>query len=194
MLFNSLQFIFFFPVVVTLYFALNQKYRWKVLLIASYYFYMCWNYKFVLLLFTATIICYSGAIWISRSKKKLFRNGILLLTIVLMLGPLFFFKYFNFFSYSLNSVFQKVHVLYQLPSFDLLLPVGISFYTFQALGYTIDVFRENVKPEYHFGRFALFVAFFPQLLAGPIGRAESLILSFHRRLVLITKTSVREWH
>ena len=178
MLFNSLEFIFFFPAVVALYFLLPHRFRWVLLLIASYYFYMCWNVKFVLLLLAATLVCYINAIWISRSAKPFARNGLLLLTLLLLLGPLFFFKYLNFFSDAINSVFEHFNIFHQLPSHDYLLPAGISFYTFQALGYTIDVHRGNIKPEYHLGKFAVFTSFFPQLLAGPIGRAAPLMPQF----------------
>jgi len=181
MLFNSLEFIFFFPAIVALYFLLPHRFRWVLLLIASYYFYMCWNVKFVLLLLAATLVCYINAIWISRSEKPFARNGLLLLTLLLLLGPLFFFKYLNFFSDAITSVFEHFNIFHPLPSHDYLLPAGISFYTFQALGYTIDVHRGNIKPEYHLGKFAVFTSFFPQLLAGPIGRAAPLMPQFSGR-------------
>jgi alginate O-acetyltransferase complex protein AlgI len=182
MLFNSLEFIFFFPAVVALYFLLPHRFRWVLLLVASYYFYMCWNAKFVALLFTATLICYINAIWISRSKNQFVRNGLLVLTLVLLIGPLFFFKYFNFFGDVINSVLEQFNIVYKFPSHDYLLPVGISFYTFMALGYTIDVHRGNIKPETHLGKFAVFTSFFPQLLAGPIGRAAPLLPQFSKKI------------
>jgi len=181
MLFNSLEFLVFFPIVLALYYALPHRFRWILLLLASYYFYMCWNAKFVVLLFTATLLSYVNAIWISRSEKPVVRNSLLLITVVLLIGPLFFFKYFNFFSDAINGIADQFRFFHRLPIYDLLLPVGISFYTFQALGYTIDVYRQNIKPEYHLGKFALFTAFFPQLLAGPIGRAAPLIPQFSQK-------------
>ncbi|MBN2272709.1 MAG: MBOAT family protein [Bacteroidales bacterium] len=182
MLFNSLEFIFFLPAVVALYFLLPHRFRWILLVIASYYFYMCANVKYVALLFAATIICYLSAIWISRSANRLIRNGLLILTLILLLGPLFFYKYFNFFSGAFNSTLEQFNIFYKFPYHNFLLPVGISFYTFQALGYTIDVYRGNIQPEYHLGKFAVFTSFFPQLLAGPIGRAASLMPQFEKKI------------
>jgi D-alanyl-lipoteichoic acid acyltransferase DltB (MBOAT superfamily) len=181
MLFNSLQFIFFFPLVVALYFVLKPKYRWVLLLVASYYFYMCWNYKYVLLIVTSTVIDYFSGILLFRSKKKGLRKLFLLLSLATNLGLLFFFKYFNFFSDSVNVIFDKLNIFYNTPTYNYLLPVGISFYTFQTLSYTIDIYRKQREPEYHFGRFALFVSFFPQLVAGPIERSVNLLPQFREK-------------
>jgi D-alanyl-lipoteichoic acid acyltransferase DltB (MBOAT superfamily) len=180
MLFNSLQFIFFFPVVVALYFALNPKYRWILLLIASYYFYMCWNYKYIVLIMASTLVDYVAGILLYKVQKKRVRVLFLLASLGTNLGLLFFFKYFNFFSDSVNTVFDKFNIFYNVPTYDYLLPVGISFYTFQTLSYTIDIFNRKRSPEYHFGKFALFVSFFPQLVAGPIERSVNLIPQFHQ--------------
>lgn len=180
MLFNSLQFIFFFPIVVALYFVLNPKYRWILLLLASYYFYMCWNYKYVVLIVTSTVIDYVSGILLYRSQRKRYRVIFLLLSLFTNLGLLFFFKYFNFFSDTINLIFSKFNIFYQSPTFDYLLPVGISFYTFQTLSYTIDIYRRKRSPEYHFGKFALFVSFFPQLVAGPIERSVNLLPQFNQ--------------
>ncbi|MBN2350165.1 MAG: MBOAT family protein [Bacteroidales bacterium] len=184
MLFNSLEFIFFFPLVVALYFALSPKYRWILLLIASYYFYMCWNYKYVVLIFTTTFINYIAGIQIYKSERRKVKKFYLIAGLVTSLGILFFFKYFNFFGESLNFLFNKFNIFYSVPSYDFLLPVGISFYTFQTLSYTIDVYRNNQEPEYHFGKFALFVSFFPQLVAGPIERSINLLPQFHKKFYL----------
>jgi alginate O-acetyltransferase complex protein AlgI len=181
MLFNSLEFLIFFPIVVAFYYLLPHRFRWVLLLIASYYFYMCWNYKYVVLLLFTTIICYSCAIWIHRSDNKPLRMSLLVFTVFVYLGTLVFFKYFNFFGESINLAFKKFNVFYQLPLYNYLLPVGISFYTFQALSYTIDVYRNEIKPEYHFGKFALFKSFFPQLVAGPIERASHLLPQFSEK-------------
>lgn len=180
MLFNSLEFIIFFPIVVAIYFLLPYRFRWILLLIASYYFYMCWDYKYVVLLLFTTVICYSCAIWIHNSRSRYVRNFLLIFTLFVYLGTLVFFKYFNFFGDSLNIAFQKLNIFYKIPSYHYLLPVGISFYTFQALSYTIDVYRGDIKPEYHFGKFALFKSFFPQLVAGPIERASHLLPQFSK--------------
>jgi alginate O-acetyltransferase complex protein AlgI len=175
MLFNSLEFIIFFPIVVALYFALKPKYRWIMLLIASYYFYMCWNYKYIVLIAFSTCIDYVAGILLYRSKKKTLRILFLLASLFTNLGLLFFFKYFNFFGDSLNHIFSKFNIFYRVPAYNFLLPVGISFYTFQTLSYTIDIFKRQREPEYHFGKFALFVSFFPQLVAGPIERSVNLL-------------------
>ncbi|MCK4746548.1 MAG: MBOAT family protein, partial [Bacteroidales bacterium] len=181
MLFNSLQFIFFFPIVVALYFALKPKFRWILLLIASYYFYMCWNYKYVILIITSTIIDYVAGILLHRARKKKYRILFLLMSLGTNLGLLFFFKYFNFFSETINVIFSKLNIFYETPTYNYLLPVGISFYTFQTLSYTIDIYRGKRGPEYHLGKFALFVSFFPQLVAGPIERSVNLLPQFHEK-------------
>jgi len=181
MLFNSLEFLVFFPIVVAFYFLLPDRFRWILLLIASYYFYMCWNYKYVVLLLFTTIVCYVCAIWIYKSKNRSFRIFLLVFTLCVYLGTLFFFKYFNFFGNTLNVIFQRFNIFYRIPSYQYLLPVGISFYTFQALSYTIDVYRGNIDPEYHLGKFALFKSFFPQLVAGPIERAGHMLPQFSKK-------------
>jgi len=107
--------------------------------------------------------------------------SLLIFTLVVYIGTLVFFKYFNFFGESINVIFQKFNIFYQLPAYSYLLPVGISFYTFQALSYTIDVYRNEIKPEYHLGKFALFKSFFPQLVAGPIERASHLLPQFSKK-------------
>ena len=178
MLFNSLEFIIFFPIVVGLYFVLNPKYRWILLLIASYYFYMCWNYKYIVLILFSTIIDYFTGKGIYRTDKKAVKKAFLIGSLVTNLGLLFFFKYFNFFGDSLNYIFDRFNLFAEVPYYDFLLPVGISFYTFQTLSYTIDIYRGKQKPETHFGRFALFVSFFPQLVAGPIERSVNLLPQF----------------
>lgn len=180
MLFNSLEFLVFFPMVVALYFLLPNRFRWILLLIASYYFYMCWNYKYVVLLLFTTIVCYACAIWIYKTRHRYLKVSLLVFTLFIYLGTLFFFKYFNFFGDVINTAFQKFNIFYKIPAYNYLLPVGISFYTFQALSYTIDVYRGDIKPEYHFGKFALFKSFFPQLVAGPIERATHLLPQFSK--------------
>lgn len=146
MLFNSLQFIIFFPIVVALYFIISPKYRWILLLIASYYFYMCWNYKYIVLIAFSTIIDYISGILIYKSKKKAVRTIFLIASLTTNLGLLFFFKYLNFFGESINYAFGKFNIFYEMPVYDYLLPVGISFYTFQTLSYTIDIFKKQRAP------------------------------------------------
>jgi len=180
MLFNSLEFIIFFPIVVAAYFALNPKYRWILLLLASYYFYMCWNYKYIVLIMFSTVVDYCSGILMYRTNKTGLRKLLLLASLTTNLGLLFFFKYFNFFGDTVNFFFERFNIFAEVPAYSFLLPVGISFYTFQTLSYTIDIYRRKQKPEYHFGRFALFVSFFPQLVAGPIERSVNLIPQFRQ--------------
>lgn len=181
MLFNSLEFLIFFPIVIALYFALPHRFRWVLLLLASYYFYMCWNYKYVVLIFTTTFINYLAGIGIARSKLNFYRTTWLVLGLVTSLGILFFYKYFNFFGDTINSSFESLNIFYRVPAYNVLLPVGISFYTFQTLSYTIDVYKKKKTPEYHFGIFALYVSFFPQLVAGPIERSTNLLPQFFKK-------------
>lgn len=181
MLFNSLGFILFFPIVVGGYFLIPHKYRWILLLISSYYFYMSWNPKYIVLIFTTTLISYLSGIYIekteSKSKKKFYLN----FSIISNLLILFVFKYFNFFNGSLRDVFNHFNLSYGIPNFKLLLPVGISFYTFQSLSYSIDVYRGTKSAEKHFGIYALYVSFFPQLVAGPIERSDRLLPQFYEK-------------
>ena len=175
MLFNSTQFLIFFPIVVFFYFLLPHRFRWMLLLVASYYFYMCWKAEYLLLILVSTLVDYYAAIQMSKqtipSKRKIY----LILSLFVNLGLLFGFKYFNFFNDSLRTIFDNFNIFYDVPTFKVLLPVGISFYTFQTLSYTIDVYRKKRQPEKHLGIFALYVAFFPQLVAGPIERSTRLL-------------------
>ncbi len=181
MLFNSLEFLVFFPIVIALYFALPHRFRWVMLLLASYYFYMCWNYTYVVLIVSTTVINYIAGIGIARSRSAFIRSFYLVMGLVTSLGILFFYKYFNFFGGSINSLFAHFNIFYQVPAYNVLLPVGISFYTFQTLSYTIDVYKNQKTPEYHFGIFALYVSFFPQLVAGPIERSTNLLPQFYEK-------------
>lgn len=170
MLFNSLSYAIFLPLVFIIYWLLPNKYRWVLLLIASYYFYMSWNAKYVFLIFITTFTSYLCAILIEKNREH--KKLILIITLLVCLGILFVFKYFNFFFESINYLLgNKLHSI----SLNLLLPVGISFYTFQTLSYCIDVYRGNIKAEKHFGYYATFVSFFPQLVAGPIERPDNLL-------------------
>lgn len=151
------------------------------LLIASYYFYMCWNIKYTLLLLISTVITYLCGILVEKigdNSSKIKSKLIVALCITVNLAILFFFKYFYFAFDIFNALLSHFNIVINQPSFDILLPVGISFYTFQALGYTIDVYRGDVKAEKNIIRYALFVSFFPQLVAGPIERSSNLINQF----------------
>jgi alginate O-acetyltransferase complex protein AlgI len=181
MLFNSLEFLFFFPVVISIYFLISPSYRWALLLAASYYFYMCWDYRYIILIVTSTVIDYIAGILIYRSDNVTIRKLFLFLSLITNLGILFFFKYFNFFGENISYLFDRFNIFLEVPAYNYLLPVGISFYTFQTLSYTIDIYNKKQQPEYHFGRFALFVSFFPQLVAGPIERSGNLLPQFRKQ-------------
>ncbi len=182
MLFNSIDFLLFFPLVTAAYFLLPRRARWVWLLAASYYFYMCWNVKYALLIVMSTLTTYAGGLLIHRAaalpneKRRLRRKRLwVFLSFAVNLLILFFFKYFNFFLDNLSAVFSMAGIAFKRPAFDVVLPVGISFYTFQALSYTVDVYRGEVEPERNPFRYALFVSFFPQLVAGPIERSKNLL-------------------
>ena len=173
MLFNSLKFLVFFPLVFLLYWALPHRARKYLLLAASYYFYMCWKPEFIVLILYSTAVDYLCALGMERraEQKKLF----LAVSLTMNLGLLFFFKYFNFFGATLTALCRAVSIPFSAPVLSIILPVGISFYTFQTLSYTIDVYRGRMKAERDFVLFALFVSYFPQLVAGPIERAADLL-------------------
>lgn len=181
MLFNSLQYLIFFPLVVITYFMLAPRWRTYLLLAASYYFYMCWKAEYVILILGSTIVDYFVALKIHSTEDKKRRKRWLLLSLVMNLGVLFLFKYFNFFADSAQSILAHANIFYDSPAFELLLPVGVSFYTFQTLSYSIDVYKGKLEPERNFARFALFVSFFPQLVAGPIERATHLLPQFKQK-------------
>ena len=175
MTFNSFQFLIFFPVVTLLYFLVPFRFRWALLLVASYYFYMSWNPTLVFLILFTTVVSYIAGILLEKYEDKKIRKTCLIATLAASLGVLFFFKYFNFLSLSVTGLLQAIRLPVEDFTLDLLLPVGISFYTFQTLSYVIDVYNRNIKAERHFGYYALFVSFFPQLVAGPIERPENLL-------------------
>lgn len=181
MLFNSIDFIIFFPIVVALYFSMPYKYRWMLLLAASYYFYMSWKPEYIILIIISTLIDFFSGYMMGKTDIKSKRKKYLVLSLFSNLGLLFGFKYFNFFNDSIRNVFNSFNIFYDSPVFHLLLPVGISFYTFQTLSYTIDVYRGEKKPEKHLGIFAVYVSFFPQLVAGPIERSQSLLPQFYEK-------------
>ena len=181
MLFNSSNFLAFFVVVVFLFFAIPDRFRWILLLFSSYFFYMCWEPSYAILIMTTTFIVYiTGLMMYNKSKRK--KKFFVALSLLTNLGILFAFKYYNFFNDSVKDLFGTFGLEYSIPALNVLLPVGISFYTFQALGYTIDIYRDARKPEKHFGMFALYVSFFPQLVAGPIERSTRLLPQFHKKV------------
>lgn len=169
MLFNSIDFMIFFPIVVFIYFIIPRKIRYIWLLLTSYYFYMGWNPKYTILIAFSTVITYASSILIERSqnagnakRKKFWVAG----SIILNLGILFVFKYSDFFLHNLSAVISRLGFGTIDKRLDLLLPVGISFYTFQALSYTLDVYRGEIKAEKNIFKYALFVSFFRSWLRG----------------------------
>ena len=206
MLFNSIQYLIFFPVVTLFYFVIPEKIRYLWLLAASYFFYICWNAKYGLLIFFSTFVTWVSGIALDRLNQKADRlhpktdrfgqkedspeekritsrkKAVAALCLLLNLGLLFYFKYTDFAFRTAEKLFGMAHIKLHVPSFDIVLPVGISFFIFQALGYMIDVYRGErgekggIRAEYNFFRYALFVSFFPQLVAGPIERSKNLLL------------------
>lgn len=186
MLFNSLNYLAFFPIVVLLYFVIPQKWnkaRNAWLLLASYFFYMNWNAAYALLLFGSTLVTYVAGLLISTAREKnqmTMAKWTLAASFICNLGILFFFKYANFTIQNINKIIGMTGGN-QLAAFDILLPVGISFYIFQALGYTMDVYRGQTKATKNLFRYMLFVSFFPQLVAGPIERSGNLLKQFEEK-------------
>ena len=175
MTFNSLQFLIFLPVVIILYFIVPHKFRWVVLLVASYYAYMSWNPWLVFLILATTVVSYLAGLLMPKAKNQKVKKLLLVITIIVCLGILIFFKYFNFLLSSVINFLNLFSMNIHSVALDIILPIGISFYTFQTLSYVIDVYRGKFEPEKHFGYFALYVSFFPQLVAGPIERPENLL-------------------
>ena len=165
----------FFPLVTFVYFLIPQRIKYIWLLVASYYFYMSWNPKYALLIALSTVITYLSGILIAGSSDRNRRRLYVALSFVSNLGILAVFKYFDFALANINRILAVFHVQAIDKPFDLLLPVGISFYTFQALSYTMDVYRGELEPERNILKYALFVSFFPQLVAGPIERSKNLV-------------------
>ena len=176
MLFNSFSFLIFFPFVTLVYFLIPQKIKYLWLLAASYYFYMSWNPKYAILILTSTVITFLSGAVIAGVKTKKAKKWAVFASFSLNLAILFVFKYFYFALDNLNVLRAMLKMSAYTPKFDIILPVGISFYTFQALSYTADVYRGDVAPEKNFFKYALFVSFFPQLVAGPIERSKNLLL------------------
>ncbi len=178
MLFNSGLFLLFFPTVVLLYYIIPAKHsaaRRIFLLIASYYFYMCWNARYGLLLLGATAVTYGAARLLSSAESPRKKKQIMIAGLCMVFAALAYFKYTNFLLENVERLLQALHLSAPVPRYDILLPVGISFFTFQAAGYLIDVYRGQTAAEKSFVRYALFVSFFPQLVAGPIERSGNLL-------------------
>ena len=183
MLFNSIQFLLFFPIVLLVYYVLPMKVRYLWLLVSSYYFYMCWNAKYAILLVISTIVTYLSGLLLEKIKQAgmdephsiKWKKCVVAGSFIINLSILFYFKYINFAFNLIAGLLGSINIHLNAPKVDVLLPVGISFYTFQALSYTMDVFRDEIYAERNIFRYALFVSFFPQLVAGPIERSKNLL-------------------
>ena len=184
MLFNSLGFLVFFPIATILYVVFPKKIKNLWLLFASYYFYSCWNAKYTILLFTTTFVTFIFGIIIqvqndksfqNQKSTKIIKNLCLIFTLVFNFGILFFFKYYDWLFTFIECSLNAFNISFSFKKANVILPVGISFFTFQAVGYTIDVYKNQIKAEKNFLKFALFVSFFPQLVAGPIERSKNLL-------------------
>lgn len=176
MLFNSFKFLYFFAVVYALYLVLDRRWQNRLLLVASYYFYGCWDRRFLLLILTSTVIDYAcGRGMGAAADRPGLRKTLMRVSLASNLGILFVFKYFNFFTESLHALLASMGIGVDPRIISVALPVGVSFYTFQSINYTMAVYRGKLRPCTDIFDFALFIAFFPQLIAGPIERAEDLL-------------------
>ena len=188
MLFNSLEFLLFFPTVCLCYYVIPHRIRYLFLLVCSYFFYMCWNPQYALLMLTSTAITYASGLLLEKAKqskeekrRRRRMHWCVALSFISNLAILFFFKYFDFAADTVVRLCALAQIQVQRPAFDVVLPVGISFYTFQALGYTVDVYRGEIYAEKNFLKYALFVSFFPQLVAGPIERSKNLLIQINEK-------------
>jgi alginate O-acetyltransferase complex protein AlgI len=181
MLFNSLDFLLFFPIVTGLFFLLPHRFRWFHLLLSSCIFYAAFIPVYILILFITIIIDYIAGIMIENAAGGK-RKKYLILSLVANIGVLAVFKYYNFFIDNMNLFLESISITtYSFPLMGILLPIGLSFHTFQAMSYTVEVYRGNEKAERHFGIYSLYVMFFPQLVAGPIERPQNVLHQFHER-------------
>ena len=180
MLFNSLHFLLFFIVVTSLYFSLPYKQRWLLLLICSCYFYMAFVPIYILILGFTIVIDYFAGIYIenaSGKRKKIY----LIISLIANIGVLAVFKYYNFINQNFSFLLHGFGLTNPIPYLSILLPIGLSFHTFQAMSYTIEVYRGKQKAERHFGIYSLYVMFYPQLVAGPIERPQNLLHQFREK-------------
>ena len=180
MLFNSLQFCIFFIVVTTLYFLIPHKFRWFLLLAASCYFYMVFVPIYILILGFTIVVDYFAGIYIEKSKGKK-RKFFLTASLIANIGVLAVFKYYNFINNNITELLHGFNWTNPIPHLSILLPVGLSFHTFQAMSYTIEVYRGKQPAERNFGIYALYVMFYPQLVAGPIERPQNLLHQFYEK-------------
>jgi len=184
MLFNSLEFAVFMPIVFIIYwFVTNKNLKLQNLLIvaASYFFYGWWDWRFLSLIIFSTLVDFSIGLALEKQKSQIKRKILLWISVLINLGFLGIFKYYNWFLDSLYEVVPGLQVVMGFNTLDILLPVGISFYTFQTLSYTIDIYKNKLEPTKDLLAFSAFVSFFPQLVAGPIERASNLLPQFYKK-------------
>mgnify|MGYP000936567500 FL=1 len=181
MLFNQIEFLFFFIVVTTLFFTLPHKLRWVLLLGASCFFYMFFKPVYILILFFTIVIDYFSGIIIEKTNDPKKKKYFLILSLITNIGILAIFKYYNFINENISGIATIFGFSNPIPALNILLPIGLSFHTFQAMSYTIEVYRGNQKAEKHFGIYALYVIFYPQLVAGPIERPQNILHQFHEK-------------
>ena len=180
MLFNSVQYVIFLPICILIYYLLPHRnnIRNRFLLLISYFFYMCWNPYYILLLIFSTVATWLCGFGVERAKSRIARRTALCVTVTANLAILFLFKYYNFFGDFVTYILARFGIVISIRHLSVLLPVGISFYIFQSLGYAIDVYRGDIPHEKNLFDYALFVSFFPQLVAGPIERSGNLLPQF----------------
>lgn len=175
MLFNSIDFLIFFIVVTTLYFSLPHIYRWLLLLVASCFFYMFFKPEYILILGFTIVIDYIAGIKIEEAKDNRTKKLYLILSLIANIGVLAVFKYYNFINDNITGIASLMGYKNPIPYLSMVLPIGLSFHTFQAMSYTIEVYRGNQKAERHFGIYSLYVMYYPQLVAGPIERPQNVL-------------------
>jgi D-alanyl-lipoteichoic acid acyltransferase DltB (MBOAT superfamily) len=184
MVFHSFSYLVFFPIVIAGFFIIPQKIKNLWLLTASYFFYMSWNCKYAILIVTSTIVTYLCAMFIEKAnlhQARLAKKIYVAISLIINLATLFAFKYLSFFTININKLFLFFGSETTVPSLNLLLPVGISFYTFQVIAYILDVYRGKTKVEKNIITYALYVSFFPALVAGPIERANNLLTQLKQK-------------
>ena len=184
MLFNSIEFAFFLPIVFCLFWLFNKNLNLQngILLLSSYYFYSCWDWRFLSLILFSTIVDYCVGLGLKNESHSISKRKLLLwISISVNIGLLGFFKYYNFFIDQFTTAFTLFGTSFESSSINIILPVGISFYTFQTMSYTIDAYRKKIEPTTNLLAFSAFVSFFPQLVAGPIERASSLLPQFIKK-------------
>lgn len=175
MLFGTLEFFIFFAAVFCIWLIIPLHYRWVVLLGASYYFYFTWNPSYIFILAFCSVASWWLAVQFAAGKKAPNRRYLFVLAVIANLGPLLFYKYYTFFTDSLSSAVSQAGFQSPFPHLEILLPVGISFFTLQAISYSADVYQGKIEPERHPGIFALYLSFFPRLISGPIERGKNLL-------------------